>query len=212
MKKGIVNKIKNLKSMNNTLKHLEDMITEQNTDVDFEKMNKDMLDNFDLAGLNDLTLDDLKPETEKLKLNFVNESVNPDPVREHKDDSGFDLRANLETSINLKPLERKLVPTGIFLGIPENYEVQVRPRSGLAYKHGITVLNTPGTIDRGYTGEIKILLINLGSKDFKINNGDRIAQGVLSSVLNNNWVEMNKVDNLEKTERDVHGFGSTGTK
>jgi dUTP pyrophosphatase len=121
--------------------------------------------------------------------------------------SGVDLCAFIEEPIVLKPLERCLVPTGIFIGIPEGYEAEVRPRSGIAIKHGVTVLNTPGTIDADYRGEVKVILINLGSEPFTINNGDRIAQMVFKSVAHVDW---KIVESLTETQRGEGGFGSTG--
>lgn len=121
--------------------------------------------------------------------------------------AGADICALLSQSITLKPMERALVPTGLSFEIPEGYEIQVRPRSGLAIKNGITCLNTPGTIDSDYRGEVKVILINLSNEDFTINNGDRIAQIVVSPVTLGNFV---KVLELDKTERGEGGFGSTG--
>ncbi|MCI5696517.1 MAG: dUTP diphosphatase, partial [Spirochaetia bacterium] len=118
-----------------------------------------------------------------------------------------DICALLSESITVRPMERVLVPTGLFFEIPEGYEIQVRPRSGLAIKNGITCLNTPGTIDSDYRGEVKVILINLGNENFTINNGDRIAQIVVSPVTLGNFV---KTDSLESTERGEGGFGSTG--
>ena len=123
--------------------------------------------------------------------------------------AGVDLRANLDEALVLKPLERALVPTGLFMQIPEGYEGQVRPRSGLAAKHGITVLNTPGTIDADYRGEIKVILVNLSNEAFTIEPGERIAQMVLARCEQAVWEE---VGNLDETERGAGGFGSTGRK
>ena len=122
----------------------------------------------------------------------------------------MDLRANLKEPVIVKSLERALIPTGIHFELPESLEIQVRPRSGLAIKNGITVLNTPGTVDRGYNGEIKIILMNLSKEDFVINHGDRIAQAVVSPVISGRWSKLKKVNNLIKTERGDGGFGSTG--
>lgn len=119
----------------------------------------------------------------------------------------MDIRANLDTPQSLKPLERALIPTGIFIEIPQGYEVQVRPRSGLAIKHGITCLNTPGTIDADYRGEIKVILINLSQEEQIIQHGDRIAQIVLQQVEQAAWKQ---VEELEATERNAGGFGHTG--
>ena len=121
--------------------------------------------------------------------------------------SGVDLCAFIEEPIVLKPFERSLVPTGIFIGIPEGYEAEVRPRSGIAIKYGVTVLNTPGTIDADYRGEVKVILINLGAEPFTINNGDRIAQMVFKSVARVDW---KIVESLSETARGEGGFGSTG--
>lgn len=121
--------------------------------------------------------------------------------------AGADVCALVHESITLKPMERVLVPTGLFFEIPEGYEIQVRPRSGLAIKNGITCLNTPGTIDSDYRGEVKVILINLGSEDFTINNGDRIAQIVVAPVTLGNFI---RVDSINETARGEGGFGSTG--
>lgn len=129
----------------------------------------------------------------------------PEYKTEHA--AGADIRAELAESITIKPFERYMVPTGIFLALPEGYEAQVRPRSGLAAKFGVTVLNTPGTIDADYRGEVKVILINLGSEDFTINNGDRIAQMIIAPVLQADFVF---AENLKDTERGIGGFGSTG--
>lgn len=122
--------------------------------------------------------------------------------------AGADLLAAIDADVTLKPGERKLVQTGIALGLPANFEAQIRPRSGLALKNGITVLNTPGTIDADYRGEIAVILINLGQEDFTISRGMRIAQMILAPVTQGNW---NIVENLDETARGTGGFGSTGT-
>ena len=129
------------------------------------------------------------------------------PEYKTKGAAGCDVCAFLSESLTLKPMERYAVPTGLFFEIPEGYEIQVRPRSGLAIKNGITCLNTPGTIDSDYRGEVKIILVNLGTEDFVINNGDRIAQLVASPVTAANFI---KVDKLDETQRGSGGFGSTG--
>lgn len=147
----------------------------------------------------------------KIKLNFVNKSNNEDPKYATSGSSGFDLRANLDEILTISSGKRVIVPTGLFFEIPENFEIQVRPRSGLAAKNGVTVLNTPGTIDADYRGEIKIILINLGDEDFVINHGDRIAQAVVASVTAKNIINLNKVIEIStNTERGEGGFGSTG--
>lgn len=123
--------------------------------------------------------------------------------------AGADICALLENSITIKPFERAMIPTGLFFEIPEGYEIQVRPRSGLAAKSGVTVLNTPGTIDSDYRGEVKVILINLGKEDFVVNNGDRIAQIIVAPVTIGNFI---KSETLSETERGEGGFGSTGKK
>jgi dUTP pyrophosphatase len=147
----------------------------------------------------------------KMNLTLVNDSTNENPEFATNGSSGFDFRANLEQPILIEPFKRAIVPTGLFFNIPENFEIQVRPRSGLSAKHGVTVLNTPGTIDADYRGEIKIILINLGEENFTISHGDRIAQGVFASVLGKNILNLIEVETLEtNTERGSGGFGSTG--
>lgn len=146
----------------------------------------------------------------RLVIKFINESDNEDPKYENFGDSGFDLRAN-ESGL-LKPLERKLVPTGLYFELPETFELQIRPRSGLAYKNGVTVLNSPGTVDNGYRGEIKVLLVNLSNEEFTWEKGERIAQGVLSNRLGQEHGNLIRVEKLSQTERGEGGFGSTGTK
>lgn len=121
--------------------------------------------------------------------------------------AGADLRAYIDTPIVLKPMQRRLIPTGLSVELPEGSELQVRPRSGLALKHGITVLNTPGTVDSDYRGELCVLLINLGSEDFKIENGDRIAQAVISNVIQARFIQK---EELSDTSRGSGGYGSTG--
>ena len=144
-----------------------------------------------------------------VKVKIVNKSKNPLPEYKCVGDAGMDLRADLDEPIVLKPLERKLIPTGIYIGLPMGFEAQVRPRSGLALKHGISVINTPGTIDAQYRGSIGVVLINLGSENFIIEHGDRIAQLVVKQVENVLWDE---VDVLDDTERGDGGYGHTGVK
>tara|TARA_R110000765_G_scaffold78397_2_gene154058 strand:+ start:7874 stop:8491 length:618 start_codon:yes stop_codon:yes gene_type:complete len=149
-------------------------------------------------------------EDVKVKVNFKNVSSNPDPTHKYLDDSGMDLRANLQDELVIAPWERGMVPTGLSFELPESYEIQVRPRSGLAAKKGITVLNTPGTVDRGYNGEIIVILVNLSNQPFTIKNGDRIAQAVISPVISGRWCKLTKKNTLSNTNRGDGGFGSTG--
>lgn len=146
---------------------------------------------------------------EKLPIKVINQSSNPLPMPETIYAAGLDLRAHLEAPVILKPLQRALIPTGLFIELPEGFEAQVRPRSGLAYKHGITVLNSPGTIDADYRGEVKVLLINLSDADFTVNHGERIAQIVVAKHETILW---EPVEVLSQTERGEGGYGSTGRK
>jgi dUTP pyrophosphatase len=147
----------------------------------------------------------------KINLPFKNESQNPDPQYATDGSSGFDLRANLDGEGRLEVGEVKIIPTGLFFEIPEGFEIQVRPRSGLAANNGVTVLNTPGTIDADYRGELKVILINHGKEAFIFNNGERIAQGVVAAVTAKNIINLTRVDSInEDTERGSGGFGSTG--
>lgn len=131
------------------------------------------------------------------------------PKYETVGSSGLDLAASIENPVNIAPGKTSIIPTGISVSIPQNYEIQIRPRSGLAAKNQVTVLNTPGTIDADYRGEIKVILINLSNKTFKVENGSRIAQMVLCPIIK---VKFKEVENLEKTDRGAGGFGSTGVK
>jgi len=144
-----------------------------------------------------------------MKINIINQSKHALPAYETVASAGMDLRANLSEGLLLKSGERLLVPTGLFIALPEGYEAQIRPRSGLAFKHGITVLNSPGTIDADYRGEVKVLLINHGAEDFEIKDGERIAQMVIAAHARIEW---NRVTELAETERGAGGFGSTGKK
>lgn len=144
-----------------------------------------------------------------MQVKIVNNSNNPLPAYETELSAGMDLRADLKEPIVLKPFERQLVPTGLFIELPKGYEAQVRPRSGLAWKKGVTVLNTPGTIDADYRGEVKVILINLSQEEFVIENGERIAQMIIAS---HEQPELIKAKELTETERGEGGFGHTGTK
>ena len=143
-----------------------------------------------------------------MNIRIINKSKHELPSYETEDSAGVDLRSDLTGAIVIKPLERVLLPTGLFIELPIGYEAQVRPRSGLAIKKGITVLNSPGTIDADYRGEIKVILINLSNEDFVINDGDRIAQMIISKHEKAQWDE---VKELIETERGSGGFGHTGS-
>jgi len=146
---------------------------------------------------------------EIMRVNIVNKSRHDLPKYETEASAGMDIRANLDEPVVLKPLQRELIPTGLFIELPLGYEAQVRPRSGLAAKHGITVLNTPGTIDSDYRGEVKIILVNLSPEDFEIKDGERVAQMIISQHAKADWVA---VDELNQTVRGAGGFGHTGHK
>ena len=143
------------------------------------------------------------------QVKIINQSKHALPQYETKGSAGMDLRANLEASITIKPLERAMVATGLSIALPDGYEAQVRPRSGLAAKKGVTIINTPGTIDADYRGEIKVILVNLSNEDFVIKDGERVAQMVIARFDQISW---EPTDSLEETERGTGGFGSTGTK
>jgi dUTP pyrophosphatase len=143
-----------------------------------------------------------------MKIKIVNKSGNPIPKYQTDMSAGMDIHANTKENIVLKPLERILVPTGLYIELPPGFEAQIRPRSGLAVKNGITVLNTPGTIDADYRGEIQIILINLSNEDFVIRHGERIAQLIINKYEKIDW---KIVYELNETQREGGGFGSTGT-
>lgn len=144
-----------------------------------------------------------------IQIKVVNKGHQQLPAYATPQSAGMDLRANLDESVVLRPLERKLIKTGLFIALPEGFEAQVRPRSGLALKHGITVLNTPGTIDADYRGEIGVCLINLSQEDFVINDGERIAQLV---IARHEQGDFELVEELDETERGAGGYGHTGVK
>ena len=182
------------------LQELKDLVEQlNNSDIDesldYEKILKD--------------LDTNTYENFKIPVKFINKSTNEDPFYANVGDSGFDLRAFLDESITLRSLERTLIPTGLSFELPPNTELQVRPRSGISLKHGISVLNTPGTVDEGYRGDVGIIAINLSNEEYTINNGDKIAQGVIINVIGQRICDLLKTENLSDTERGSGGFGST---
>jgi len=144
---------------------------------------------------------------QSMKIEVINKGHQPLPAYATPQSAGLDLRANIDASVVLKPMERKLIPTGLYIALPAGYEAQVRPRSGLALKKGVTVLNSPGTIDADYRGEIGVLLINLSADDFTVNDGERIAQMVIARHETAEFVE---VETLDETERGAGGYGHTG--
>ena len=151
----------------------------------------------------------------KVEINFVNKSTNSDPTYAHEGDSGFDLRAFIDTQEGVKTLlpgTWEAIPTGLYFEIPKNYELQVRPRSGIAFNNGVTVLNSPGTVDSGYRGEVQVILINHSKNPFVIKNGDRIAQAVITNVSSSDLINLSKVLKLSESSRGEGKFGSTGVK
>lgn len=144
-----------------------------------------------------------------MEVKIVNISGNPLPDYSTPSAAGMDLRANLDQPVTLKPMGRKLIPTGLYMELPEGFEAQIRPRSGLALKKGISVLNTPGTIDADYRGEVGIILVNLSGEEFVVEHGERICQMVINRVEMIRW---NQVESLDQSERGAGGFGHTGTK
>ena len=150
-----------------------------------------------------------KQHFEMIQVKVVNKGHQQLPAYATPQSAGMDLRANIEAPITLRPMERRLIPTGLHIALPEGYEAQVRPRSGLALKHGLTVLNSPGTIDAAYRGEVGVLLINLSQEDFVINDGERIAQMVIARHEQADFVV---VEELDQTERGEGGYGHTGVK
>ena len=176
---------------------------------DLEK--SQMSEIFNQVGMDDWVYDPADGSM-RLKIKIINTSNNPEPSYQKEGDSGFDFMANLaeDEEIVVEPLKRALVPTGLHFQIPIGFELQVRPRSGLALKNGITVLNTPGTVDSGYRGEVKVILFNTGEDAFKIKNGDRIAQGVITPVQIKKTTKFVTVNKLGESDRGAGGFGSTG--
>lgn len=198
--------------MENPLKELEDLknlINQLTNEASANEINyEDVLKNLGEENM----VGDIFPTDHGLNIvtKFTNTSNNPDPEYSKVGDSGFDLRAFLDSPLTLNSLERTLIPTGLKFELSPNTELQVRPRSGMALKYGISVLNTPGTVDEGYRGEVGIITVNLSNESYTINPGDRIAQGVITNVIGQNISSLLKTKNLNETERGSDGFGSTG--
>ena len=144
-----------------------------------------------------------------IEVKIINKGRQPLPTYATPQSAGMDIRANIDAPVTLRPLERKLIPTGLYMALPEGYEAQIRPRSGLALKHGLTVLNSPGTIDSDYRGEVMVLLVNLSGDDFTVNDGERIAQMV---IARHETARFETVSQLDDTERGAGGYGHTGVK
>lgn len=144
-----------------------------------------------------------------IKVSIINKGHQPLPAYATPQSAGMDIRANIDEPVTLRPMERRLIPTGLYMALPEGFEAQIRPRSGLALKHGVTVLNTPGTVDADYRGEIMVLLINLSDRDFTVNDGERIAQMIIAG---HETAAFTEVEVLDETERGAGGYGHTGVK
>jgi dUTP pyrophosphatase len=195
----MIDKIKSLKDSIKMLRELQ----ENSESMDINKMMSSM--GIDMDELNE----QFESSFDKtITLEYTYKSVNPEPSYAYQTDSGFDLRAN--EKLNFAGFERKLVSTGLFVNIPEGYEIQVRPKSGLAINKGLSVLNTPGTVDQGYTGEIKVIVINMSNLPQTIDVGDKIAQAVLCPVVAGKYVNLKRVLNVDEKDRGDKGFGSTG--
>lgn len=200
----------NFLSILEKLKEYESILSnDDNSDLD-ESLVKQI--NETLDELNNEVYNAQAKELSSLSVKFINKSTNEDPKFAYEGDSGFDLRADIEEPIVLYPFKRVLVPTGLYFELVKGLEIQVRPRSGLAVKHGITVLNTPGTVDSHYRGEVKVPLINLGEEPFTINKGDRIAQAVVVPVFGEGKIDLIKTEEINETKRGEGGFNSSGIK
>ena len=198
----------NMKATLDQLEKFSKSLTDSDVGNDDNKIFKDI--GLDLESLSKIQDEAFADMSNTIDILYLNKSKLEDPKYNHREDSGFDIRANIDKDITISSLERTLVPTGLHFQIHEDYELQIRPRSGLAAKHGLTVLNTPGTVDSNYRGEVKIILINLSKEDYTIKRGDRVAQGVVSYVLKQKWGKLKKVETLDSTNRNEGGFGSTG--
>ena len=194
--------IKNAKEQIKILKDLKDKL--EGADM---KNPQDLLKRFGV-DTNEMNEFFMKSQEKKINLSYTSESENENPSYAYQSDSGFDLRSTEDIWIQAN--DRKLIPTGLRFDIPDGYEIQVRSKSGLALNQGLFVLNSPGTVDSGYQGEIKVILFNTTNDRIKINKGQKIAQAVLCPVVNGKWVDLVKVNNIDKKDRNDNGFGSTG--
>lgn len=201
----------NFNEILNQLKQYESLLsTDDGTDDIDESVAMEI--NKTLESLNKEIMLAQENEYSHISISYINKSTNEDPKFAYEGDSGFDLRADIEESVTLKPGERALIPTGLYFELVKGLELQVRPRSGLAIKNGITVLNSPGTVDSHYRGEVKIPLINLGQEPFTVIKGDRIAQAVIAPVYGEGKVKLNKTNSINETVRGEGGFNSSGIK
>jgi dUTP pyrophosphatase len=194
--------INDLKNNLDKLKNFESMLTDMDTS-DPEKMMSQL--GVDIDEINSFFESSIE---KKMNLNYTNDSDNKEPEYAYDSDSGFDLRSTED--IWIFSGDRKLVPTGLRFDIPDGYEIQVRSKSGLALKQGLMVLNSPGTVDSGYQGEVKVILFNTSKENIKIEKGQKIAQAVICPVVNGKWVNLVKVESIQEKDRNDKGFGSTG--
>jgi len=203
----MIGKIKEFKDTLKGLSELQEQLSSVNLDG---VTNMDTSKILDSLGVDVDKLEDgfQKSFQKNVRLEYVLESENKELEYAYKTDSGFDIRSN--ERFDLQPLERKLVSTGLFVDVPERCEIQVRPKSGLAIKRGLSVVNTPGTVDYGYTGEIKVILINLSNEIQTIEVGDKIAQGVVCPVIQGGEIDLIRVNKIKNKDRNANGFGSTG--
>ena len=198
--KGLLNKVSKLDFY---------LVTQLLSDLPGVDMNdpQKMLDSMGL-NMDELNKSFIDASSPKTKLRYSYKSINKEPEYAYDTDSGFDLRSNIK--VTLGPLERTMIPTGLYFDIPEGYEIQVRPKSGLAIKKGLSMVNTPGTIDQGYTGEVNVILVNLSNETHTIEVGDKVGQAVLCPVMAGKFVDLQRVLNVEEKDRGNNGFGSTG--
>ena len=204
----MIGKINELRKTIKGLNELQDKFND--VDLDSLKdvgMSDDILNKLGI-DINEVEESFQKSFQKKVKLEYVLDSENKELEYAYKTDSGFDIRSN--ERFDLHPLERRLVSTGLFVDVPERCEIQVRPKSGLAIKRGLSVVNTPGTVDYGYTGEIKVILINLSNEIQTIEVGDKIAQGVVCPVIQGGEIDLIRVNKIKNKDRNANGFGSTG--
>jgi dUTP pyrophosphatase len=194
-----------IKDMTEGLRMLKDL-KKGLGDIDMNDPQK-MLDSMGL-NMDELNKSFIEASSPKTKLRYSYKSINKEPEYAYGTDSGFDLRSNIK--VTLGPLERTMIPTGLYFDIPEGYEIQVRPKSGLAIKKGLSMVNTPGTIDQGYTGEVNVILVNLSNETHTIEVGDKVGQAVLCPVMSGKFVDLQRVLNVEEKDRGNNGFGSTG--